>query len=228
MRPMNRTDFGDKFIRLIELYRKPDGSKWSMAEIEEGTGGFVKAPYLTNLKANRIKQPGLERLRAIARVMGFPPELWLQSQDAWKPSLPSGGDESQLGSHTLARRLNILFDVLTNERTGKPFTNRDVAELSMGRLTEEEVAAAREAKLDDLKGAQYLALSDVFDVDVSYWYQGAGPYRNLTEEEMRAIADPTTHEILTKVYRSSERQKDVILHLLEQLELMRREDREDR
>ncbi len=228
MRLMNRSDFGEKFIRLTEIYRKPDGSKWSDADIEEATGRFVKAPYLSNLKAGRIKQPGLERLRAIARVMGFPPELWLQSQDAWKPSPPPAGDEARLGAHTLARRLNVLFDVLTNERTGKHFTNRDVAELSKGRLTEEEVEAARAGKLNDLKGAQYLALSDVFDVDVSYWYQGAGPYRNLTEEEMRAIADPRTHEILTKVYRSSERQKDVILHLLEQLELMRREDREDR
>jgi transcriptional regulator with XRE-family HTH domain len=216
--PMARNDFGDKFMRLLELYRKPDGSKWLMSEIEEATKGFVKGPYLTNLKAGRIKQPGIERLRAIAGVMDFPPELWLQNHQAWKEVSQDGADAQSAA--TLKQKLNALFEVLTNERTGTPYTDEDVAAASGGELTQEQVGAARRGEIQDLMGAQYLALSNVFGVDINYWYQGVGEYPNLSEDDLRALTDSTTHLILNKAYGSSPRQKDVILHLLEQLELM--------
>ena len=218
-------DFGDKFLRLLELHKKPDGSRWSMSEIEEATGGFVKGPYLTNLKAGRIKQPGIERLRAIARVMDFPPELWLQSPDVWEQIGSPGASEDTKTPGTLAAKLNVLFDVLTNERTGTPYTEHDVAAASGGELTTEEIHAVRRGEMEDLMGAQYLALSKVFGVDIKYWYQGLVDYPNLSEEDLNALADEKTHLILNKAYDSSPRQKDVILHLLEQLDLMRGEER---
>lgn len=218
--PMARNDFGDRFLQLLELYRRPDGSKWQMSEIEEATKGFVKGPYLTNLKAGRIKQPGLERLRAIARVMDFPPELWLQNPQEWKGSGPAATNENAKSGSSLMQKLNILFEVITNDRTGAPYTDEDVAAASGGELSQEDVRAARQGEIQDLMGAQYLALSNVFGVDINYWYQGRGEYPNLSEEDLRALSDSTTHLILNKAYGSSQRQKDVILHLLEQLELM--------
>lgn len=222
---MVRNDFGEKFLRLLELYKKPDGSRWSMSEIETATGGFVKGPYLTNLKAGRIKQPGIERLRAIARVMDFPPELWLQKPEAWERFGADDTDREEGSPGTLAEKLNRLFEVLENERTGAPYSDTDVAAASGGELTEEEVRAARKGEIQDLMGAQYLALSKVFGVDIKYWYQGVGAYPNLSEEDLRALTDEKTHLILNKAYGSSPRQKDVILHLLEQLDLMRGEER---
>lgn len=222
---MARNDFGEKFVRLLDIYRKPDGSRWTMAEIEQSTGGFVKGSYLANLKAGRIRQPGLDRLRAIASVMGFPVELWLQRPDLWEiaEGEPVGGGSFMPG--TLARNLNLLFKVLTNERTGKPYTEADVAAASEGELTEQDVRAIREGQIEDLRGAQYLALSKVFGIDINYWYQGTGSYGNLSETDLRALEDAKTHTILNKVYGSPERQKDVILHLLEQMELLREEER---
>ena len=175
---MARNDFGEKFIRLLDLYRKPDGSRWSMAEIEQSTDKFVKSSYLANLKAGRIQQPGLDRLRAIASVMGVPVELWLQRSDQWEiaEDQPVGGGTFTPG--TLAKNLNLLFDVLTNERTGKSYTEADVAAASEGELTEQDVRAIRKGHVEDLRGAQYLALSKVFDIDINYWYQGTGSYGN--------------------------------------------------
>lgn len=224
---MARNDFGDKFIRLLDLYRKPDGSRWTMKEIEQSTGGFLKGSYLANLKAGRIRQPGLDRLRSIASVMGFPVELWLQRLDFWEITDAEPARDKTLGPGTLAKNLNLLFNVLTNERTGKPYTEKDVAVASEGELTEQDVRAIRESQIDDLRGAQYLALSKVFGIDINYWYQGTGSYRNLSETDLKALEDAKTHTILNKVYGSPERQKDVVLHLLEQMELIREEERPD-
>lgn len=222
---MNEEGFGSRFIELLDLYRKPDGTRWTMTELEQSTGGFLKGSYLTNLKAGRIRQPGLDRLRAIASVMGFPVELWLQRPDPSEITAAESARGQTLGPGALAKNLNLLFEVLTNERTGKPYTEAEVAAASEGELTEQDVRAIREGQIDDLRGAQYLALSKVFGIDINYWYQGTGSYGNLSETDLRALVDAKTHTILNKVYGSPERQKDVILHLLEQMELLREEER---
>ncbi len=34
--------------------------------------------YVTSLRKGRIENPGFEKLRAIAKAMNFPPELWFE------------------------------------------------------------------------------------------------------------------------------------------------------
>ena len=34
--------------------------------------------YVSNLRKGRIENPGFEKLKAIAKAMGFPPELWFE------------------------------------------------------------------------------------------------------------------------------------------------------
>ena len=34
--------------------------------------------YITNLRKGRIESPGYEKMRAIAKAMGFAPELWFE------------------------------------------------------------------------------------------------------------------------------------------------------
>jgi len=57
------------------MYRRPDGRRWSGQEIDEATGGVVTRSYVTNLRKGRIDNPGFEKLRAIAKAMGFAPEV---------------------------------------------------------------------------------------------------------------------------------------------------------
>jgi hypothetical protein len=66
----------DRFARLLVLFRRPDGSEWGGQDLETATGGAVKRSYVTNLRKGRIGSPGLDKLEAIAGVMGFPPQLW--------------------------------------------------------------------------------------------------------------------------------------------------------
>jgi transcriptional regulator with XRE-family HTH domain len=52
----------------------------------------VTRSYVTSLRKGRIENPGFEKLKAIAKAMNFPPELWFEDVE----SLPgvSGGRPS--------------------------------------------------------------------------------------------------------------------------------------
>ena len=63
-----------KFEHLLDAYRRPDGSRWTSQQPDKATGGIVTRSYVTNLRKGRIEDLGYEKLSAIAKAMGFPPE----------------------------------------------------------------------------------------------------------------------------------------------------------
>jgi hypothetical protein len=65
--------------------------------------------------------------------MGFPPGLWFEDLDS--STQPDAAEEYQ----TLFDRLNRLLNTLTNDRTGSPYTDAEVARMSLGVLGEDEV-----------------------------------------------------------------------------------------
>jgi transcriptional regulator with XRE-family HTH domain len=67
-----------RFERLLDAHRRPDGNKWTGQQLDEATGGVVARSYFTNLRKGRIENPGYEKMAAIARAMGFPPALWFE------------------------------------------------------------------------------------------------------------------------------------------------------
>ncbi len=71
----------ERFLKLLALYRKPDGSEWGGQDLENATGGTVSRSYVGNLKKGRIENPGLAKLEAMASAMGFPPALWFEEAE---------------------------------------------------------------------------------------------------------------------------------------------------
>ncbi len=67
-----------KFEHFLEVYRRQDGSRWGGQDLDEATGGVVTRSYVSNLRKGRIENPGFDKLRAIAKAMNFPPELWFE------------------------------------------------------------------------------------------------------------------------------------------------------
>ena len=49
-----------------------------LASLAVATGGVVTRSHVSNLRKGKIENPGFEKLRAIAKAMGFPPELWFE------------------------------------------------------------------------------------------------------------------------------------------------------
>ena len=58
-----------RFERLLEIYRRPDGQRWGGAELQKATGRVVTRSYVTNLRKGRMESPDYEKMRAIAKAM---------------------------------------------------------------------------------------------------------------------------------------------------------------
>ena len=96
-----------KFEGLLEMYRHPDGRRWSGQEIDEATGGVVTRSYITNLRKGRIENPGFEKLKAITKVMDFPPELWFEESPGLRDGLPI---DPVPGHLSIGEKTNRLFE----------------------------------------------------------------------------------------------------------------------
>jgi len=94
-----------RFERFLETYRRPDGRRWSGQEIAEATDGIVTRSYVTNLRKGRIENPGYEKMRAIAKAMDFPPEMWFEEDlgNEGGQRHSRRGEASLVGSSTSSR-----------------------------------------------------------------------------------------------------------------------------
>ena len=213
-----------KFERLLEIYRHPDGRRWSGQEIDEATGGVVTRSYVTNLRKGRIENPGFEKLRAIAKVMGFPPVLWFEETPDFLKGIPT---ESPPGDGSMAEKTNRLFEVVRNDKSGTPFTNAEVARMSLGDLSEEHVEQIRAGKLTNPSMNQVVALADVFGVHPSYFLDTGRKPPLLDEEAMRIFQDETVSAIAHRSLNLPGRERQMILNIIRQFEDTQGADDED-
>ena len=149
-----------RFERFLDTYRRPDGQRWSGQAIDEATDGIVTRSYITNLRKGRIENPGYEKLRAIAEAMGFPPKMWVEEDlgsEGGSPPQPEGRD--------IPGRVEHLFEVVKNPKTGESYTNAEVARMSAGEISEEGI---RIGKIADPSVGRVAALAAVFGGPPSY------------------------------------------------------------
>jgi len=113
-----------RFELFLETYRRPDGIRWTGQQLDEATGGVVTRSYVTNLRKGRIENPGYEKMRAIAKAMGFPPEAWFEEApgDGTLAASAEAGD--------LAARVEHLFGAVRHPKSGEPYTDAEVARMS--------------------------------------------------------------------------------------------------
>jgi len=195
-----------RFELFLDAYRRPDGSRWTGQKLDEATGGVVPRSYFTNLRKGRIENPGYEKMLAIARAMGFPPEAWFE--DA------SGRAVARVEGQNLAGRVGHLFANIRHPGTGEPYTNAEVSRMSAGGLTEEEVAGIRTGAVSDPTVSHVAALAAVFGVEPSYLVDRGKGTPVLGGEVMAALADETANAILRESARLPEREKRVVLGIV--------------
>lgn len=120
-----------RFARLLDLYRKPDGSKWGGKDLQRATGGAVTRSYVANLKGGRISSPGLDKLAAISGAMGFPPELWFGDEGGFEdeallaalrnPTVRTILEEAlKLGKRDRELLLGVVVGMQMRHEDGKP------------------------------------------------------------------------------------------------------------
>jgi transcriptional regulator with XRE-family HTH domain len=164
----------------------------------------------TSLRKGRIQNPGYEKMLAIARAMGFPPALWFEEApgDATRVAPAEGRD--------LASRVESLFANIRHPKTGEPYTDADVARMSAGVLTEEEVEGIRTGKVPDPTVGRVAALAAVFGVEPSYLIDRKEP-PPLDAELLEGLSDETTREITRGALRLPEKEKRIVLGIVRQL-----------
>ncbi|HKH39731.1 MAG TPA: hypothetical protein VKA82_21485 [Rubrobacter sp.] len=199
-----------KFEALLEIYRRPDGRKWSGQEIDEATGGVVTRSYITNLRKGRIENPGYAKLAAMAKAMGFAPEVWFE--DGLGEERSTGQAEVSYG---VAARLEHLFEVVRNPKTGEPYTNGEVARMTLGDLSEEEVERIRTGAISDPTVSQVAALASVFGVEPSYLLDRGEPAL-LDEELVQALRDKDVRDITRESSRLPDRERRLVLGIVRQ------------
>jgi transcriptional regulator with XRE-family HTH domain len=199
-----------KFEHLLETYRHPDGRKWTGAELEKATGGVVPRSYMTNLRKGRIEGPGYEKLRAIAKAMGFAPQVWFEENIG--SGTPPGTVE---GAHGIAGKSEHLFEVVRNPKTGEPYTNAEAARMTLGDLSEEDVEGIRSGSVGDPTVGQVAALAGVFGVEPSYLLdRREAPL--LDEEIIQALRDEDVRDITRESSRLPDRERRLVLGIVRQ------------
>jgi transcriptional regulator with XRE-family HTH domain len=199
-----------KFEALLEIYRRRDGRKWSGQEIDEATGGVVSRSYVTNLRKGRIENPGYEKMRAIAKAMRFAPEVWFEDGLGERRSI--GQAEESRG---VAGRLEHLFDVVTNPKTGKRYTNAEVARMTLSDLSEEDVQRIRTGEVSDPTVGQVAALASAFGVEVSYLL-GRNEAPLLDVELVQALRDEDVRDITRESSRLPHGERRLVLGIVRQ------------
>ena len=205
---------------LLETFRRADGERWALREIEEATAGAASASYLSSIRARRISRVGERQRAALARVMRFPVELWDAEPEEWPTILERKRRAVEEGSAPAAPVADLLEELFLRARhplTGSAFTDSSAAELSGGRLTEEEVGRLRRGEIPDPPEETFLALCDVFGVPRSYWYGPATPPR-LDEPTSRFLSGPRRLRALhMRLLELPEQERDEIGDMMQAL-----------
>lgn len=205
------------FRKLLEAYPLGDGTKWTGPKMEQATEGLVNSAYFSNLLGGRINQPGLDKLKAIADVMGFPAQLWLEDPETWGVFGPEEHITFTSSSVSFAELLNSLFASITNEQTGELFSLAEVAHRTSGTVTESQLQRMRDGDLESPKIETVLALSEAFGIDFSYWFRRNNGRPLVDDHILEALHNEDSRLILARSYELSKDQKDMLLVLMEQL-----------
>jgi transcriptional regulator with XRE-family HTH domain len=199
-----------KFEYLLDTYRRPDGHRWTGQQLDEATGRVVTRSYVTNLLKGRIENPGYEKMKAIAKAMGFAPEVWFE--DGLGEGRSIGQAEEMRG---VAGRLEHLFEVVRNPSTGEPYTNAEVARMTLGDLSEEEVERIRTGDVSDPTVGQVVALASVFGVEPSYLLD-KGELPLLDEELVDALRNEDVRDITRESSRLPDGERRLVLGIVRQ------------
>jgi transcriptional regulator with XRE-family HTH domain len=127
--------------------------KWRNSELAMASGNHLSGSYLSSLRREKIDDPGFTKLDLLARVMGFPTELWVLEPGEWEERLdrntrPGVRPENLVDERFAARLQKAFRRTLVDTVSGMPVNNPyEVARRSAGHLTEKDINAMLEGRM---------------------------------------------------------------------------------
>src|SRR5215208_5756828 len=139
----------------------------------------------------------------------FPPEVWFDE------GLSEGRSIGRVGeSRGVAGRLEHVFEVVRNPKTGEPYTNAEVAHMTLGDLSEEDVERIRTGAVSDPTVGRVAALASVFGVEPSFLLDRGKPL--LDEELFQALQDEDVRDITRESSRLPDGERRLVLGIVRQ------------
>ena len=127
-----------------------------------------------------------------------------------------GGSPAQPKGTGIPGRVEHLFEVVKNPKTGESYTNAEVVRMSAGHLTVEDVEGIRTGKITDPSVGRVAALAAAFGVPPSYLLDRGKEPSILDEEVLGALADERSAVILKESVSLTEREKQIVLGIVRQ------------
>ena len=142
--------------------------------------------------------------------MGFAPQVWFEDGlGEWR----SIGQAEE--SRGVAARLEPVFELVRNPSTGEPYTNAEVARMTLGDLSEEDVEKIRSGAVSDPSVGQVAALASVFGVEPSSLLDRGEPSL-LDGELVQALRDENVRDITRESSQLPDRERQLVLGIVRQ------------
>jgi hypothetical protein len=138
------------------------------------------------------------------------PEAWFEEGVDREPDRPENEGRGIVGKG------EHLFDAIRNPKTGEPYTNAEVARMTLGDLSEEDLEGIRRGAVGDPTVGQVVALAGVFGVEPSYLLERGEPV--FDAELVEALREETVREITREISRLPERERRLVLGIVRQFE----------
>jgi hypothetical protein len=106
-----------------------------------------------------------------------------------------------------------LFGDIRNPKTEQPYTNAEVARMTLGELSE-DVEKIRTGAVSDPTVSQVATLASVFGVEPSYLLNRGEA--SLDEELIEALRDETVRKAAREISRLSKRERRLVLGIVRQ------------
>ena len=119
------------------------------------------------------------------------------------------------GARGLSGRIEHVFEVVRNPKTGEPYTNAEVARMTLGDLSEADVERIKTVTISDPTVGQISALAGVFGVEPSYVLDRGEPPL-LDEELVQALRDEDVRAITRESSRLPDGERRLVLGIVRQ------------
>jgi transcriptional regulator with XRE-family HTH domain len=93
--------FAYKLNTLLELKRKPDGSKYTQEEVVQSTKGVLSRAYLWKLRTGRAKNPGFHIVQALADFFEVDIRYFSAEEDAGVKMIDQAREDALVEQITL-------------------------------------------------------------------------------------------------------------------------------
>lgn len=219
-------DYADRFNKFLQIYSHPD--RWSMygeevepwkgTEIEKASNGEINRQYVSSLKNGKLKDPGHRKLVVIAKVMGFPIELWHAPEEQWEKIMARMSPEDYVMPEEYAVNLGEVYRRHRNShinQAGKPFSHGEIAAMTGYRLTEKELEELENGTYTDPGVDHLLALSDALKLPFSAWFAQRDKLPHISEDVIEALKDQRKYRLLQICADLSDEQFAALLVLAE-------------